>query len=130
MWPLRIGPLIDHPVRGRLDRSVRQDPPDQHDHAVEEDRNGGSVSELYRFDGHRNIVGDGRFSINTAYGSGYSSLPAKVKSVMGGVDTSKRVGCSWTVEFTYADTGEKVPAMFKGVTGFNDLDGWVTRNPT
>ena len=43
---------------------------------------------------------------------------------MGKVDTSKRVGCSWTVEFTYADTGEKVPDTFKGVTGFNDLDGW------
>lgn len=28
------------------------------------------------------------------------------------------------VEFTYADTGEKVPDTFKGVTGFNDLDGW------
>lgn len=88
------------------------------------DWNGGSVSELYRFDGHGNIVGDGRFWINTAYGSGYSSLPAKVKAAMGEVDTSKRVGCSWTVEFTYADTGEKVPDTFKGVTGFNDLDGW------
>ena len=88
------------------------------------DWNGGSVSELYRFDGHGNIVGDGRFWINTAYGSGYSSLPAKVEQAMGKVDTSKRVGCSWTVEFTYADTGEKVPDTFKGVTGFNDLDGW------
>lgn len=88
------------------------------------DWNGGSVSELYRFDGHGNIVGDGRFWINTAYGSGYSSLPAKVKAAMGKVDTSKRVGCSWTVEFTYADTGEKVPDTFRGVTGFNDLDGW------
>ena len=86
--------------------------------------NGGSVSELYRFDGHGNIVGDGKFWINTAYGSGYSSLPAKVEQAMGGVDTSKRVGCSWTVEFTYADTGEKVPDTFRGVTGFNDLDGW------
>ena len=53
------------------------------------DWNGGSVSELYRFDGHGNIVGDGRFWINTAYGSGYSSLPAKVKAAMGGVDTTK-----------------------------------------
>ena len=53
-----------------------------------------------------------------------TTQPAKVEQAMGKVDTSKRVGCSWTVEFTYADTGEKVPDTFKGVTGFNDLDGW------
>ena len=123
MWPLRIGASLTIPSVGdwtdpsgktyQISMTMRL-----------KDWNGGSVSELYRFDGHGNIVGDGRFWINTAYGSGYSSLPAKVKAAMGGVDTSKRVGCSWTVEFTYADTGEKVPDMFKGVTGFNDLDGW------
>ncbi|MCB4899995.1 InlB B-repeat-containing protein [Bifidobacterium pseudocatenulatum] len=123
MWPLRIGASLTIPSVGDWTD------PSGKTHQISmtmrlKDWNGGSVSELYRFDGHGNIVGDGRFWINTAYGSGYSSLPAKVKSVMGGVDTSKRVGCSWTVEFTYADTGEKVPAMFKGVTGFNDLDGW------
>lgn len=123
MWPLKAGASLTIPSVGDwTDPSGRT-------HQISmtmrlKDWNGGSVSELYRFDGHGNIVGDGRFWINTAYGSGYSSLPAKVKAAMGGVDTSKRVGCSWTVEFTYADTGERVPDTFKGVTGFNDLDGW------
>lgn len=123
MWPLKLGASLTIPSVGEwTDPSGRT-------HQISmtmrlKDWNGGSVSELYRFDGHGNIVGDGRFWINTAYGSGYSSLPAKVKAAMGKVDTSKRVGCSWTVEFTYADTGEKVPDTFKGVTGFNDLDGW------
>ena len=123
MWPLKLGALLTIPSVGEwTDPSGRT-------HQISmtmrlKDWNGGSVSELYRFDGHGNIVGDGRFWINTAYGSGYSSLPAKVEQAMGKVDTSKRVGCSWTVEFTYADTGEKVPDTFKGVTGFNDLDGW------
>lgn len=123
MWPLKAGASLTIPSVGEwTDPSGRT-------HQISmtmrlKDWNGGSVSELYRFDGHGNIVGDGRFWINTAYGSGYSSLPAKVEQAMGKVDTSKRVGCSWTVEFTYADTGEKVPDTFKGVTGFNDLDGW------
>lgn len=121
MWPLKLGASLTIPSVGEWTD------PSGKTHQISmtmrlKDWNGGSVSELYRFDGH--IVGDGRFWINTAYGSGYSSLPAKVKAAMGGVDTSKRVGCSWTVEFTYADTGEKVPDTFKGVTGFNDLDGW------
>lgn len=123
MWPLRIGASLTIPSVGDWTD------PSGKTHQISmtmrlKDWNGGSVSELYRFDGHGNIVGDRRFWINTAYGSGYSSLPAKVKAAMGGVDTSKRVGCSWTVEFTYADTGEKVPDTFRGVTGFNDLDGW------
>ena len=123
MWPLRIGASLTIPSVGDWTD------PSGKTHQISmtmrlKDWNGGSVSELYRFDGHGNIVGDGRFWINTAYGSGYSSLPAKVKAAMGGVDTSKRVGCSWTVEFAFTDTGEKVPDTFKGVTGFNDLDGW------
>ena len=123
MWPLKIGASLTIPSVGDWTD------PSGKTHQISmtmrlKDWNGGSVSELYRFDEHGNIVGDGRFWINTAYGSGYSSLPAKVKAAMGGVGTSKRVGCSWTVEFTYADTGEKVPDTFKGVTGFNDLDGW------
>ncbi|MCQ4793386.1 InlB B-repeat-containing protein [Bifidobacterium adolescentis] len=123
MWPLKAGASLTIPSVGDwTDPSGRT-------HQISmtmrlKEWNGGSVSELYRFDGHGNIVGDGRFWINTAYGSGYSSLPAKVEQAMGKVDTSKRVGCSWTVEFTYADTGKKVPDTFKGVTGFNDLDGW------
>lgn len=123
MWPLKPGASLTIPSVGDWTD------PSGKTHQISmtmrlKDWNGGSVSELYRFDGHGNVVGDGRFWINTAYGSGYSSLPAKVKAAMGGVDTSKRVGCSWTVEFTYADTGEKVPDTFRGVTGFNDLDGW------
>ena len=123
MWPLKPGASLTIPSVGDWTD------PSGKTHQISmtmrlKDWNGGSVSELYRFDGHGNIVGDGKFWINTAYGSGYSSLPAKVKAAMGGVDTSKRVGCSWTVEFTYADTGEKVPDTFRGVTGFNDLDGW------
>jgi len=123
MWPLKLGASLTIPSVGEWTD------PSGKTHQISmnmrlKDWNGGSVSELYRFDGHGNIVGDGRFWINTAYGSGYSSLPAKVEQAMGKVDTSKRVGCSWTVEFTYADTGEKVPDAFKGVTGFNDLDGW------
>ncbi|OSG88492.1 Listeria-Bacteroides repeat domain [Bifidobacterium adolescentis] len=123
MWPLKAGASLTIPSVGDWTD------PSGKTHQISmtmrlKDWNGGSVSELYRFDGHGNIVGDGKFWINTAYGSGYSSLPAKVKAAMGGVDTSKRVGCSWTVEFTYADTGEKVPDTFRGVTGFNDLDGW------
>ena len=123
MWPLKLGASLTIPSVGDwTDPSGRT-------HQISmtmrlKDWNGGSVSELYRFDGHGNIVGDGRFWINTAYGSGYSSLPAKVEQAMGKVDTSKRVGCSWTVEFAFTDTGEKVPDTFKGVTGFNDLDGW------
>lgn len=123
MWPLKAGASLTIPSVGDWTD------PSGKTHQISmtmrlKEWNGGSVSELYRFDGHGNIVGDGRFWINTAYGSGYSSLPAKVEQAMGKVDTSKRVGCSWTVEFTYADTGEKVPDTFKGVTGFNDLDGW------
>ena len=123
MWPLKLGASLTIPSVGDwTDPSGRT-------HQISmtmrlKDWNGGSVSELYRFDGHGNIVGDGRFWINTAYGSGYSSLPAKVEQAMGKVDTSKRVGCSWTVEFAFTDTGEKVPDTFRGVTGFNDLDGW------
>lgn len=34
-----------------------------------------------------------------------------------------RDGDTWHVDFTYADTHQPVPDTFKGVTGFNDLDG-------
>lgn len=123
MWPLKPGASLTIPSVGDWTD------PSGKTHQISmtmrlKDWNGGSVSELYRFDGHGNIVGDGKFWINTAYGSGYSSLPKQVEQAMGKVDTSKRVGCSWTVEFTYTDTGEKVPDTFRGVTGFNDLDGW------
>ena len=79
MWPLRIGASLTIPSVGDWTD------PSGKTHQISmtmrlKDWNGGSVSELYRFDGHGNIVGDGRFWINTAYGSGYSSLPAKVKA--------------------------------------------------
>lgn len=123
MWPLKPGASLTIPSVGDWTD------PSGKTHQISmtmrlKDWNSGSVSELYRFDGHGNIVGDGKFWINTAYGSGYSSLPKQVEQAMGKVDTSKRVGRSWTAEFTYADTGERVPDTFKGVTGFNDLDGW------
>lgn len=123
MWPLKPGASLTIPSVGDWTD------PSGKTHQISmtmrlKDWNGGSVSELYRFDEHGSIVGDGKFWINTAYGSGYSSLPKQVEQAMGKVDASKRVGCSWTVEFTYADTGERVPDTFRGVTGFNDLDGW------
>lgn len=34
-----------------------------------------------------------------------------------------RDGDTWRVDFTYADTHQPVPDTFKGITGFNDLDG-------
>ena len=82
MWPLRIGASLTIPSVGDWTD------PSGKTHQISmtmrlKDWNGGSVSELYRFDGHGNIVGDGRFWVNTAYGSGYSSLPAKVKAAMG-----------------------------------------------
>ena len=55
-----------------------------------------------------------------------SDLPAQVIKALGDIDTSKRVGCQWTVSFTYED-GTPVPSTFKGVTGFNDLDGFDAR---
>lgn len=83
--------------------------------------NGGNIGQLNKFDDNGKIVGDGLFWINTVHEN--SQVPASVRKALGGIDTSKRVGCEWTVSFTYAD-GTPVPSTFKGVTGFNDLDGW------
>lgn len=38
-------------------------------------------------------------------------------------DYALSYGATWKVSFTYSDTGETVPASFKGMTGFGDLDG-------
>lgn len=56
-------------------------------------------------------------------GAGY---PSQVTDALGKVDSSKRIGCQWQLTFTYAD-GTTVPSTFKGVTGFNDLDGLDTQ---
>ena len=83
--------------------------------------NGGNIGQLVDFDKTGETVGDGRFWINVVHDD--SRVPANVRKALGGIDTSKRVGCQWTVSFTYAD-GTPVPSTFKGVTGFNDLDGF------
>ena len=41
-----------------------------------------------------------------------------------GADSNLRYGATWKVAFTYSDTGKPVPASFKGMTGFGDLDGY------
>lgn len=86
--------------------------------------NGGNIGQLVDFDKTGETVGDGRFWINVVHDD--SRVPASVRKALGGIDTSKRVGCQWTVSFTYED-GTPVPSTFKGVTGFNDLDGFDAR---
>ena len=82
--------------------------------------NGGSISRLWtQLDGQP--TSRDLFWINTVGRN--SDLPAQVIKALGGIDTSKRVGCQWTVNFTYED-GTPVPDTFRGITGFNDLDGW------
>lgn len=83
--------------------------------------NGGNIGQLVDFDKTGETVGDVRFWINVVHDD--SRVPANVRKALGGIDTSKRVGCQWTVSFTYAD-GTPVPDTFRGVTGFNDLDGF------
>lgn len=56
------------------------------------------------------------------FADGSDGIPSKVTKALGAVDRSKRSGNSWTVKFTYKD-GTPVPDSFRGVTGFNDLDG-------
>ena len=43
-------------------------------------------------------------------------------------DYALSYGATWKVSFTYSDTGETVPASFKGMTGFGDLDGTVNND--
>lgn len=83
--------------------------------------NGGNIGQLNKFDANGKIVGDGLFWINVVYDN--KQPPASVRKTLGNIDTSKRVGCQWTVSFTYAD-GTPVPDTFRGITGFNDLDGF------
>ena len=119
-WPTRLG------AKATLPNTGTWTDPDGVEHRINatialKQWNGGNIGQLNRFDGNGKIVGDGRFWINVVHDD--SRVPANVRKALGGIDTSKRVGCQWTVSFTYAD-GTPVPDTFRGVTGFNDLDGF------
>lgn len=119
-WPTRLGASATLPNTGTWTD------PDGVEHRINatialKQWNGGNIGQLNRFDGNGKIVGDGLFWINVVYDN--TKVPASVRKALGGIDTSKRVGCQWTVSFTYED-GTPVPSTFKGVTGFNDLDGF------
>ena len=122
-WPTRLGASATLPNTGTWTD------PDGVEHRINatialKQWNGGNIGQLNRFDGNGKIVGDGLFWINVVYDN--TKVPANVRKALGGIDTSKRVGCQWTVSFTYED-GTPVPSTFKGVTGFNDLDGFDAR---
>lgn len=120
MFPLKIGASATLPNVGEWTDGSG------HTHSINavislHSWNGGSISRLWtRLDGQPSTSRD-LFWINTV-GRNFD-LPAQVIKALGGIDTSKRVGCQWTVNFTYED-GTPVPDTFRGVTGFNDLDGW------
>ena len=120
MFPLKIGASATLPNVGEWTDGSG------HTHSINaiislHSWNGGSISRLWtRPDGQPSTSRD-LFWINTVGKN--SDLPAQVIKALGGIDTSKRVGCQWTVNFTYED-GTPVPDTFRGVTGFNDLDGW------
>ena len=122
-WPTRLGASATLPNTGTWTD------PDGVEHRINatialKQWNGGNIGQLNRFDGNGKIVGDGLFWINVVYDN--TKVPASVRKALGSIDTSKRVGCQWTVSFTYED-GTPVPSTFKGVTGFNDLDGFDAR---
>ena len=119
-WPTRLGASATLPNTGTWTD------PDGVEHRINatialKQWNGGNIGQLVDFDKTGETVGDGRFWINVVHVD--SRVPANVRKALGGIDTSKRVGCQWTVSFTYAD-GTPVPDTFRGVTGFNDLDGF------
>lgn len=116
MFPLKIGASATLPNVGEWTDGSG------HTHSINaiislHSWNGGSISRLY----DQPSTSRDLFWINTVGRN--SDLPAQVIKALGGIDTSKRVGCQWTVNFTYED-GTTVPDTFRGVTGFNDLDGW------
>ena len=82
--------------------------------------NGGNIGQLNHFDASGNVVSDGTLWINTDWGD---TAPQATRAGLGDVDTTKRVGCTWKATFVRPD-GTPLPDTFKGVTGFNDLDGW------
>ena len=120
MFPLKIGASATLPNVGEWTDGSG------HTHSINavislHSWNGGSISQLWtRVEGELSTRKD-LFWINTV-GRNFD-LPAQVIKALDGIDTSKRVGCQWTVNFTYED-GTPVPDTFRGVTGFNDLDGW------
>lgn len=119
-WPTRLGASVTLPDVGTWTD------PNGTEHRISarialKQWNGGNIGQLNKFDANGKIVGDGLFWINVVYDN--KQPPASVRKTLGNIDTSKRVGCQWTVSFTYAD-GTPVPSTFKGVTGFNDLDGF------
>ena len=120
MFPLKIGASATLPNVGEWTDGSG------HTHSINaiislHSWNGGSISRLWtQLDGQPSTSRD-LFWINTVGRN--SDLPAQVIKALGGIDTSKRVGCQWTVNFTYED-GTPVPDTFRGITGFNDLDGW------
>ena len=120
MFPLKIGASATLPNVGEWTDGSG------HTHSINaiislHSWNGGSISRLWTWlDGQPSTSRD-LFWINTVGRN--SDLPAQVIKALGGIDTSKRVGCQWTVNFTYED-GTPVPDTFRGITGFNDLDGW------
>lgn len=122
-WPTRLGASVTLPDTGTWTD------PNGTEHRISarialKQWNGGNIGQLNKFDANGKIVGDGLFWINVVYDN--KQPPASVRKTLGNIDTSKRVGCQWTVSFTYAD-GTPVPSTFKGVTGFNDLDGFDAR---
>lgn len=120
MFPLKIGASATLPNVGEWTDGSG------HTHSINavislHSWNGGSISQLWTpVEGELSTRKD-LFWINTVGRN--SDLPAQVIKALGGIDTSKRVGCQWTVNFTYEDS-TPVPDTFRGVTGFNDLDGW------
>ena len=119
-WPTRLGASVTLPDTGTWTD------PNGTEHRISarialKQWNGGNIGQLNKFDANGKIVGDGLFWITVVYDN--KQPPASVRKTLGNIDTSKRVGCQWTVSFTYVD-GTPVPSTFKGVTGFNDLDGW------
>ena len=119
-WPTRLGASVTLPDTGTWTD------PNGTEHRISarialKQWNGGNIGQLNKFDANGKIVGDGLFWINVVHDN--TKVPANVRKTLGGIDTTRRVGCQWTVSFTYAD-GTPVPSTFKGVTGFNDLDGW------
>ena len=119
MFPLKIGASATLPNVGEWTDGSG------HTHSINavislHSWNGGSISQLWTVEGGLFTRKD-LFWINTVGRN--SDLPAQVIKALGGIDTSKRVGCQWTVNFTY-EGGTPVPDTFRGVTGFNDLDGW------
>lgn len=63
-------------------------------------------------------------TVHTGKEAGSIPYPDEVRSIWGTFTPADgRYGATMTASFTYHDTGESVPDTFKGVVGFNDLDG-------